>query len=263
LKNDAYQAEVEEELELAEQLWIRVLAAASGNDMQAIRSLQRIERLRVGRSELKTDLTPQPPSLRGKGEKSSPLLAGEGLGERSTSEIANSQTDDLSSDKGVDYTKLRDLLAQGKWREADEETLLVMLKVAGREEEGWLGVKDIEKFPCTDLRTIDTLWVKYSKGRFGFSVQKRIWESVGGTPNADYETYCHFGDRVKWRVDKNWLNYSDLTFTTDTTEAQEGHLPFWRAFAFAIVVAVGSSGRWRGRWWRGVVLFSRVETCKL
>jgi hypothetical protein len=97
-----------------------------------------------------------------------------------------------------------------------------MLKVAGREKEGWLGTSDIEEFPCTDLRTIDTLWVKYSKGRFGFSVQKRIWESVGGTPNADYETYCHFGDRVKWRVDKNWLNYSDLTFTT---EGQEGHLP--------------------------------------
>jgi hypothetical protein len=31
-----------------------------------------------------TDLTPQPPSLQGKGEKSySPLLVGEGLGERS------------------------------------------------------------------------------------------------------------------------------------------------------------------------------------
>jgi hypothetical protein len=131
------------------------------------------------------------------------------------------ETDDLSSERGVDYTKLRDLLAQGKWREADKETLLVMLKVAGREDD-LLKVEDIEEFPCTDLRTIDTLWVKYSKGRFGFSVQKRIWESVGGTPNANYETYCCFGARVKWRVDNNWLYYDDLTFTT---EAQEGHLP--------------------------------------
>ncbi|MEH2038883.1 SUMF1/EgtB/PvdO family nonheme iron enzyme [Nostoc sp.] len=46
LKNDAYQAEVNRNLDLAEQLWIRVLAAASGQDMDAVRSLQRIERLR-------------------------------------------------------------------------------------------------------------------------------------------------------------------------------------------------------------------------
>ncbi|MCG6133419.1 MAG: SUMF1/EgtB/PvdO family nonheme iron enzyme [Nostoc sp. LLA-1] len=42
LKNDAYQAEVNSNLELAEQLWIRVLAAASGHDMDAVKALQRI-----------------------------------------------------------------------------------------------------------------------------------------------------------------------------------------------------------------------------
>ncbi|MDZ8224658.1 MULTISPECIES: SUMF1/EgtB/PvdO family nonheme iron enzyme [unclassified Nostoc] len=46
LKNDAYQVEVNRNLDLAEQLWIRVLAAASGQDMDAVRGLQRIERLR-------------------------------------------------------------------------------------------------------------------------------------------------------------------------------------------------------------------------
>ncbi|MDF5737124.1 MULTISPECIES: caspase family protein [unclassified Nostoc] len=46
LKNDAYQAEVNRNLDLAEQLWIRVLAAASGQDMEAVKGLQRIERLR-------------------------------------------------------------------------------------------------------------------------------------------------------------------------------------------------------------------------
>jgi len=132
------------------------------------------------------------------------------------------ETDDLSSDKGIDYTKLRDLLASGQWKKADEETLLVMLKVAGREKEGWLSVKDIENFPCTDLRTIDTLWVKYSKGRFGFSVQKRIWESVGGTPDADDETYQRFGERVGWYVNSQWLDGDNLNFTS---QAPEGHLP--------------------------------------
>jgi len=130
--------------------------------------------------------------------------------------------DDLSSSKGVDYTNLRNLLKAGKWGEADKETLAVMLKVAGRERQGWLDIESIDNFPCTDLRTIDQLWVKYSNGRFGFSVQKRIWKSVGGKPNADYETWCKFGDRVGWRVKQNWIRYNDLTFST---QSEVGHLP--------------------------------------
>ncbi len=169
--------------------------------------------------------------------------------QKQETEYQKQETDDLSSERGVDYTKLRDLLAQGKWKEADKETLLVMLKVAGREAEGYLRVEDIEKFPCTDFRTIDTLWVKYSKGIFGFSVQKRIWESVGGTPFVDYETYCRFCDRIKWRVNNDWLDYEQLTFSLE--KAPEGHLPFcedvfWYDWVF---------------WLWG--LFSRAETCKL
>jgi uncharacterized caspase-like protein len=172
-------------------------------------------------------------------------------------QLAKSETaiDDLSSDKGVDYTKLRDLLAQGEWKKADQETLAVMLKVAGREKEGWLRIEDIQNFPCTDLRTIDTLWVKYSNGRFGFSVQKRIWESVGGTPDADYETYCRFGDRIKWRVNNDWLNYEQINFSA---KAPEGHLPgrlFW----------VGCGWWWvgGGRWCEVSSLASRLVNCNI
>src|SRR5919202_2058669 len=86
---------------------------------------------------------------------------------------------DLSGDREVDYTRLRDLLAAGEWQEADRETQAVMLKVSGREQEGWIRVTDMEKFPCEALSSIDQLWVKYSHGRFGFSVQQRIWQSVG------------------------------------------------------------------------------------
>jgi eukaryotic-like serine/threonine-protein kinase len=93
----------------------------------------------------------------------------------------------LKSAVGMDYSKLRDLLAAGKWKEADEETLRVMLAVAKREDEGWFNKESIDNFPCADLRTIDQLWVKYSNGRFGFSVQKRIYQSLGGTREYDSE----------------------------------------------------------------------------
>ena len=67
----------------------------------------------------------------------------------------NNQEVQLKSSCGMDYRKLRDLLAQGKWQEADKETARVMLAVAKREKEGWLNVKDIDNFPCADLRSID------------------------------------------------------------------------------------------------------------
>ncbi|MBW4543469.1 MAG: GUN4 domain-containing protein [Symplocastrum torsivum CPER-KK1] len=246
LKNDAYQAEVEEDLELAEQLWIRVLAAASGNDLQAVRALQRIERLRLKRSE-----PPSPPSSLTEPNfhkrvpyylpsfdqhipRISPIRVELPTSIEPTCHPFNvrsgSLTDDLSSERGVDYTRLRDLLAAGKWKEADEETFAVMLKAAGRETEVWLNIESIESFPCIDLCTIDSLWVKYSDGRFGFSVQKRIWESVGGTPDADYETGCRFGEYVGWCVKcsptafGSWTfyDYDDLIFSLD---APNGHLP--------------------------------------
>jgi hypothetical protein len=122
----------------------------------------------------------------------------------------------------MDYRKLRDLLSQGKWKEADDETTRVMLVVAKREEEGWLNVEDIDNFPCADLRTIDQLWVKYSDGKFGFSVQKRIYQSLGGTRGYNWEIWEKFGDKVGWRKGGGWLYYKDITFDK---KAAEGHLP--------------------------------------
>ncbi|MFM6092369.1 MAG: GUN4 domain-containing protein, partial [Dolichospermum sp.] len=133
------------------------------------------------------------------------------------------QQQELKSSCGMDYTKLRDLLKAGKWKEADEETRRVMLAVAKRET--WLNVESIDNFPCADLRTIDQLWVKYSDGRFGFSVQKRIYQGLGGTREYNQEILRKFGDKVGWR-DGSGLYYKDITFDK---KAPGGHLPFhWR-----------------------------------
>jgi len=146
------------------------------------------------------------------------------LSNRQNTTIAqpNSPEVQLKSDLGMDYSKLRDLLAAGKWKEADEETFRVMLAVAKREKEGWLDVESIDNFPCADLRTIDQLWVKYSDGRFGFSVQKRIYQGLGGTREENIEIWEKFGDKVGWRKRGSWLYYRDITFDK---KAPEGHLP--------------------------------------
>jgi hypothetical protein len=142
------------------------------------------------------------------------------------SQIPNPKSDDLSSEKNVDYTRLRNLLAAVNWKEADEETLAVMLKAAGRELEGWLDTESIEKFPSTDLRTIDRLWIKYSDGHFGFSVQKRIWESVGGKPGQhNYKIYKKFCYRVGWSVEGEWITDLEMAFHQNSQHNQQGHFP--------------------------------------
>jgi serine/threonine protein kinase len=155
----------------------------------------------------------------------------------------------LISAKGVDYRKLDRLLASGKWKEADEETLKKMLEEAGRTEEGWLLREDIHRFPCEDLRTIDQLWVKYSNGRFGFSVQKRIYESLGGSREYDQKIWEAFGDRVGWRVNNTWLYYNHLKFPT---LAPEGYLPGVLGFGDSMVL-----------WGSRCSLASRLVECNI
>jgi hypothetical protein len=84
----------------------------------------------------------------------------------------------ISPVTGVDYSPLRDLLAAEQWKEADELTWKLMLKAAKREQLE-LGLDYLENIPCSDLKTIDQLWVKYSQGKFGFSIQKQLYLSLG------------------------------------------------------------------------------------
>jgi hypothetical protein len=158
-------------------------------------------------------------------------------------------TEDFDAEQGVDYTRLQELLAAGEWQKADRETEAVMLKVSGREEEGWLTEENMEMFPCQDLRTIDELWVKYSNGCFGFSVQKRIWTDIENSIQDDHvDIWKYFGNKVGWRVNDYWVGYRNLTFSLD---APEGHLPGW----------VFVSGFVAGGFFGGG-LFYRVEACE-
>lgn len=152
------------------------------------------------------------------------------------------------------YKSLHSYLANGRWQEADRETDNVMLEVARRKELGYLDIVSIQNFPCEDLRIIDRLWVTFSGGRFGFSVQKRIYVECGNLLDGQYhegkwEAFC---DRVAWRKNGNYVNYpSEVAFHTS---APQGHLPLnWRALG-KILVEV---------WRRRVYHFSRAETCEL
>lgn len=71
-----------------------------------------------------------------------------------------------------DYSHLENLLAAKQWKEADKETFAILLQLCGevRNPSGsFVSQEGIKKLLCSDLRTIDNLWLKYSNGRFGYS----------------------------------------------------------------------------------------------
>lgn len=132
--------------------------------------------------------------------------------------------DDLSSEKGIDYTRLRDLLKAGKWRDADRETFEVMIRAVGKKYDHWLSRDELLNFPCTDLHTIDRLWVKYSQGKFGFSVQKKIYVICKATIDGQYpdgKIWYKFCDQVGWRNGSKYLKYQDLKANPSLSPAGE------------------------------------------
>jgi serine/threonine protein kinase len=124
--------------------------------------------------------------------------------------IENEEEIQLKSEVGMEYNNLRDLLKAQNWEEADKETYEVMIKAVGKKS-GDSFTSD--ELLSQDLRTIDQLWVEYSKGRFGFSVQKEIYLSVGGKLRSyEYEAFSRFYRTVKW----DYINYNSQ---------ERGHLP--------------------------------------
>ena len=122
------------------------------------------------------------------------------------------------------YAALEDLLKTQQWRKADEETYRLMIThpTVGKEEGQWFDRADLENFPCDDLKTLDQLWVQYSHGKWGFSVQKRIWQKCGSPMGYD-DDWEKFGDRVGWRKDGDWLSYNNFTF--DLKKSPTGEFP--------------------------------------
>jgi regulator of replication initiation timing len=78
----------------------------------------------------------------------------------------------------ADYAHLKDLLAEKAWEEADVETQQIMLSIAGEDAQGqgFLTADQITEFPCLDLKILNKLWTIYSNGKYGFMIQRDIWD---------------------------------------------------------------------------------------
>ena len=135
----------------------------------------------------------------------------------------------LPSERGIDYVPFATMLAVGDFKGADQFARDNLIKISGpgsvkRQFVYWTEVKNL---PATDLATMERLWLQFSGGNFGYSVQKRVWE----VENANFDNYIR---RIGWTTIDNgnerklkWFGQSEFIY--DVEKAPKGHLPLTSA----------------------------------
>ena len=135
----------------------------------------------------------------------------------------NLDCDDLSwfnspSEVGFDYSPLQTYLLNERYEDADRFTSAKLRELAGEKavKRGYVYFSEVESIPGVDLLTLNKLWIVYSRGKFGFTIQAKILESVGGR-------YDKLWPRIGWKKDGIWTRYPK-SFNW-SIEAPSGHMP--------------------------------------
>ncbi|KAF7805353.1 tetrapyrrole-binding protein, chloroplastic [Senna tora] len=136
-----------------------------------------------------------------------------------------------STSQAVSFDLLRDLLSANNFRQADEETRRLLIVLAGEaaQKRGYVFFSEVQFISTDDLKTIDELWRQYSDNKFGYSVQKRIFEKVE-------KDFTKFFLKVGWmkKLDTEVEQYNYRSFPTEfvwelNDDTPEGHLPLTNA----------------------------------
>jgi len=124
----------------------------------------------------------------------------------------------LQSERAIDYHPLQILLAKQDFQAADQLTLQKLCELAGEAavQRKWIYFTEVEQFPAIDLQTLNALWLVHSEGKFGFSVQRELWLSLG-------KNWDKLWSKIGWKDGINWTRYPQ-GFTWNLT-APKGHLP--------------------------------------
>ncbi|NCR67283.1 MAG: hypothetical protein GPJ34_12215 [Microcystis aeruginosa LL11-07] len=169
----------------------------------------------------------------------------------------------ISSTTGVDYTPLRELLQQKKWKEADDITFKLMLASAKYQNpdwknRDWLDEKDINSFACEDLKFIDRLWSGYSNNQLGLSAQLEFWNDAKNNSTTIIEAYRQLAESVKWILPSSTSSGSSYISSDDIKYANppQGHLPVQITYPLGEGWSNGGSNTNRH------LLYSRFADCR-
>ena len=124
----------------------------------------------------------------------------------------------VNSAQGLDYTPLQQALSQARYEQADRLTSEHLRQLAGPDaiKRGYVYYSEVPAIAAADLDSLDRLWMVYSQGRFGFSVQLRLLRSLGNR-------WDQLWPRLGWKQGGVWTRYPG-SFTW-SLEAPDGHLP--------------------------------------
>jgi len=122
------------------------------------------------------------------------------------------------SEAGIDFGPLQNHLMRQTYQEADRLTSHYLRQLAGpaAEQRGYVYYSEVAAMPALDLDSIDRLWVCYSQGRFGFSIQARLLSLCQGR-------WEQLWPRLGWKQDGVWTRYPQAF--TWSLEAPDGHMP--------------------------------------
>ena len=131
--------------------------------------------------------------------------------------------DDLSwfhapSGVGIDYSPLQRYLLNECYEEADRFTSSKLRELAGEKavKRGYVYYSEVKSISSIDLSTLDKLWIVYSRGKFGFTVQAKILDSLGGR-------YDKLWPKIGWKKDGIWTRYPKAF--NWSIQAPNGHMP--------------------------------------
>lgn len=122
------------------------------------------------------------------------------------------------SESDLDYSTLQQALLEERFEEADRLTSAFLRQLAGEQAErrGYVYFSEVLSIRGLDLVTIDRLWIAYSQGRFGFTVQARLLATVNGR-------YDKLWPRIGWKKEGVWTRYPRAFDWS--LKAPEGHMP--------------------------------------
>ena len=123
-----------------------------------------------------------------------------------------------SSAQGIDYAPLQRHLVLQEFEEADRLTSAILRELASPEAvgRGYVYYSEVPAMAAVDLESLDRLWVCYSRGRFGFSVQGRLLRACSGR-------WDQLWPKLAWKNGGRWTRYpGSFQWSMD---APEGHMP--------------------------------------
>ncbi len=132
---------------------------------------------------------------------------------------------------GADFAPLEKRLKAQQWEAAAEETQDVIFQISRKNAHKTIGqdmltAQSVENFPCQDIKSLNSLWRKYSQERFGYRSQllavKRqsvalSYEKLRESP----EVWPQFTAQLGWQDERT----EDSPEVKRPTDVPEGNFP--------------------------------------